>query len=114
MKLTMLGRTTVGRTVAATAITATAIFVPAVALASSGAAGAPAAAAVRCPRGHLTSWLGVPGDGAAGSTFYQLEISNTSGQACSLYGYPGVSALKAGGASSAAPPVAALAIRSCW
>ncbi len=94
---TVLGRTVLGRTVAATAIAATAILVPAVALASSGAASAPTTATFRCPRGYLTSWLGVPGDGAAGSTYYQLEISNTSGQTCSLYGFPGVSALKAGG-----------------
>lgn len=88
---------TMRRVIAATAVTATAILVPAVALASPGASGKPTATAFRCPRGDLTSWLGVPGDGTAGSTYYQLEISNTSGQTCSLYGFPGVSALKAGG-----------------
>lgn len=55
------------------------------------------AAAAGCPRGYLTSWLGIPGNGAAGSTYYELEISNVSGQTCTLYGYPGVSAVKGGG-----------------
>ncbi|MGO8961903.1 MAG: DUF4232 domain-containing protein [Streptosporangiaceae bacterium] len=95
--------TTWRRAVAATAITATAIVVPAVALASPGTPNAPAAAAFRCPRGDLTSWLGVPGNGTAGSTYYQLEISNISGQTCSLYGFPGVSALKGGGGQLGSP-----------
>jgi hypothetical protein len=102
----------VRRGIAATAIASAAILLPAVALASSGsgsAASAPKAVAAkavaakavaarsRCPRGFLTSWLGVPGSGAAGSTYYQLEISNVSGQTCTLYGFPGVSALGPGG-----------------
>lgn len=94
MKLT---QTLVRRAAAAAALTSAAILVPAVALASSGTASAPRAAAARCPRGDLTSWAGVPGGGAAGSTYYELEISNVSRQTCSLYGYPGVSALRAGG-----------------
>ena len=44
-----------------------------------------------------TAWLGIPGDGYAGGVHYQLELSNTSGHACTLYGYPGVSALAPGG-----------------
>jgi hypothetical protein len=31
------------------------------------------------------------GGGAAGSTYIPLEFTNTSGSACALYGYPGVS-----------------------
>jgi hypothetical protein len=31
------------------------------------------------------------GDGAAGSTYYPLDFSNASGDACTLFGYPGVS-----------------------
>ncbi len=42
-------------------------------------------------------WLGLPGDGDAGSTFYQLELSNTSGRTCTVYGFPGVSAIGRGG-----------------
>ena len=118
-----LTRHAMRRTIAATAITSAAILLPAIALASSGSS-APSnkavaktavaktavaktasaktsaannAAAAGCPRGYLTSWLGIPGNGAAGSTYYELEISNVSGQTCTLYGYPGVSAVKGGG-----------------
>jgi Protein of unknown function (DUF4232) len=91
------------RGLAAVAITSAAVLVPTAALAASGgraaaarpaAASQPAAAiAPRCATGALTVWLGIPGDGAAGSTYFQLELSNTSGKACTLYGFPGVSAI---------------------
>jgi hypothetical protein len=32
-----------------------------------------------------------PGGGAAGSTYMPIDFTNTSGRACALYGYPGVS-----------------------
>ena len=91
------------RVTAGAAIASAAILLPAVALASSAggsshttasqsAAHQSAASVHRCTRGQLTSWLGIPGSGAAGSTFYELEISNISGPTCTLYGYPGVSA----------------------
>lgn len=85
--------------IAAVALTGAAIALPAVALASPGASGSAgaAAAAARCQRGFLTSWVGIPGGDTAGSTYYQLEISNVSGQTCTLHGFPGVSAVKAGG-----------------
>jgi len=118
-----LTRHAMRRTIAATAITSAAILLPAIGLASSGSpaasntavaetavaktasaktsaaktSAANNAAAAGCPRGYLTSWLGIPGNGAAGSTYYELEISNVSGQTCTLYGYPGVSAVKGGG-----------------
>lgn len=82
------------RVMAGTAIAGAAILLPAVALASSGsgaAASAPAAAH-RCYASELTVWLGSPGNGTAGSTYYDLELSNTSRSTCTLYGYPGVSA----------------------
>jgi hypothetical protein len=84
-------------TVAAAAIASAAILLPAAALAASTGTAAPKAAVVsRCFSSQLTSWLGMPGNGAAGSTFYQLEISNISGRSCTLFGYPGVSAIRAG------------------
>jgi hypothetical protein len=46
----------------------------------------------RCTLSQLTVWIGLPGSGAAGSTAYPLEFSNTSGHTCHLFGYPGVSA----------------------
>jgi Protein of unknown function (DUF4232) len=56
-----------------------------------------------CVAGQLTDWLGVPGDAAAGSVEYPLEISNISLHTCYLFGYPGVSALKAGGHQLGSP-----------
>jgi hypothetical protein len=86
------------RGIIAGAIATAAVAVPTTALASSAGARAPAqpAAVHRCYQTQLRAWLGVPGSGAAGSTYYELELSNISGQACTLYGYPGVSALTSG------------------
>jgi hypothetical protein len=92
------------RTMLAAAIASTAILLPAVALASSGVSDSAATttqthavAQPGCARSWLTSWMGVPGGATAGSTYYQLEISNISRHTCTLYGFPGVSALGAGG-----------------
>jgi Domain of unknown function (DUF4232) len=94
MKLTTR---TVRRGLAAFAVTCAAAAIPTAALAAPGGraeAVRPAtAAAPGCGTGQLTVWLGIPGDGAAGSTYYELELSNTSGKTCTLYGYPGVSAV---------------------
>jgi hypothetical protein len=93
----------VRRGLAAFAMTSAAVLVPTVALAAPGgravatrpAADAQAASSVapRCAASALTVWLGIPGDGAAGSISYQLEVSNTSARTCTLYGFPGVSAV---------------------
>ncbi len=87
------------RLIAAAGLATAAILLPVVALASSAGTNAPQASAGvhRCYVGELTVWLGLPGNGAAGSTYYPLEISNISNQTCSLYGFPGVSALNASG-----------------
>ena len=93
------------RGLAALALTCAAVAIPTTALATSGSPAKtatparPAAAAIpsRCGTGALTAWLGIPGNGYAGGAYYQLELSNTSSRACTLYGYPGVSALGAGG-----------------
>jgi hypothetical protein len=86
------------------AVTASAaVLIPTIALAASARSDTPtsttastAAAAPRCVRAQLTAWLGIPGGGYAGGTGYQLEISNISHRTCTLYGYPGVSALGPG------------------
>ena len=97
---------TLRRTTAAIAMTGAAVLIPAIALASPGrpaaADGRAAAAhgrvaAARCHTGAVTDWIGLPGDRTAGSTYYMLEISNTSRTTCSLFGFPGVSAVNAGG-----------------
>jgi hypothetical protein len=85
------------RRIGATAVAVCAVVaVPAVALAAPGSSAAPAAvrtAAPSCAVADLTVWAGVPADGSAGAFHYQLEISNTSHHTCTLFGYPGVSAL---------------------
>jgi hypothetical protein len=40
-----------------------------------------------------------PGGGAAGSVYMPIQFTNSSGQACSLYGYPGVSFVTGQGGS---------------
>lgn len=98
------------RRVTAVAITCAAILTPAAALAAPGQPDTPGqlaapghlaapatAAAPRCATSDLTAWIGVPGDGAAGTTAYQLELSNTSHHTCTLTGFPGVSAVGLGG-----------------
>ena len=92
----------VRRGLAALALTCAVIAIPATALAASASPAKPArtaaaAAPSRCGTGALTAWLGIPGDGYAGGAYYQLELSNTSRHVCTLYGYPGVSALAPGG-----------------
>jgi hypothetical protein len=89
------------RVITTTALASAAVLLPVMALASSAGTSAPqttAAAVHRCYVGQLTAWLAYPPNGAAGSYTYQLEISNVSAHKCTLYGYPGVSAVKANGA----------------
>jgi Domain of unknown function (DUF4232) len=44
-----------------------------------------------CVTSRLVVWLDTRGSGAAGSSYYTLELTNFSGHVCSLEGYPGVS-----------------------
>jgi hypothetical protein len=46
-----------------------------------------------CTTAKLVVWLDTQGGGAAGSTYYHLQFTNLSGRACTLHGYPGVSAI---------------------
>jgi Protein of unknown function (DUF4232) len=89
--------------IAAAAIAA--VCVPAAALAAPGQASRPAAAAPRCAEAQLRSWIGLPADGTAGTAFYQLEISNVSARACTLLGYPGVSATGTDGQQLGRPAI---------
>jgi hypothetical protein len=50
-----------------------------------------------CATTALTAALG-PANGAAGSSYYPLEFTNSSSVTCSLYGYPGVSFVTVSGA----------------
>jgi hypothetical protein len=59
----------------------------------AGSASGGQAAAPSCRTSGLVVWIDTQGNGAAGSVFYHLELTNQSGRACSLTGYPGVSAV---------------------
>ena len=50
-----------------------------------------------CAASQLVVWLDTRGEGAAGSVYYMLEFTNLSRRACTLDGYPGVSAVSIGG-----------------
>jgi len=75
---------------AAGLILATAAF----ATTSSAGARTSAASAPACTAFGLGVWVAVgQGNGAAGTIFYPLEFTNLSGHTCSLFGYPGVTAI---------------------
>jgi Protein of unknown function (DUF4232) len=60
------------------------------------------ASAPACATSILSGSLG-SGGAAAGSTYYSIEFTNTSGSACTLYGYPGVSFVTASGSQVGTP-----------
>ncbi|MGB6455281.1 MAG: DUF4232 domain-containing protein [Streptosporangiaceae bacterium] len=71
----------------------------------SSPAGTPTSAhsgAPGCATASLQGSLG-PGSAAAGSSYYPIVFTNTSGSACTLYGYPGVSFVSASGSQVGVP-----------
>lgn len=93
-------RTLMGRQGRLVLIAGCLVALSAAATASAGAStrSASAASAPRCTTARLEVWLGLGlGGGTAGSTFYPLEFSNVSHSACTLNGFPGVSAVGSGG-----------------
>jgi hypothetical protein len=71
---------------------------------SSGAARHAAASAPGCTAFGLGVWVAIDqGSGAAGTIYYPLEFTNLSGHTCSLFGFPGVSALDAQGHQLGSP-----------
>jgi Protein of unknown function (DUF4232) len=64
---------------------------------TQGTSPAPPTGPAGCATTALTASMG-PGNGAAGSSYYPIEFTNSSGVTCSLYGYPGVSFVAASGA----------------
>jgi hypothetical protein len=83
------------RRVIGAAATAWAAALAALAATSSPAAprATAAASAPRCATSGLVVWLDTQGSGAAGSIYYELKLTNLSGHACTIRGYPGVSAV---------------------
>jgi hypothetical protein len=88
-----LRTTAARRLLSAAALACAAALVPAAALAAPGAAAhAGRIATPACTTSGLDIWLNTQGNGAAGTIYYDLEFTNLSGGACTLFGYPGVSA----------------------
>jgi Protein of unknown function (DUF4232) len=80
--------------VAAAVVAGLAISTAAYAATSSGTARTASAAVPKCTASDIGAWLAIDqGNGAAGTIYYPLEFTNLSGHTCSLFGYPGVSAL---------------------
>jgi hypothetical protein len=71
--------------------------------AASGVLGAVGPKVAGCASSQLTVWLGIPADGTAGGFYYEMQISNIGTTTCSLYGFPGVSAVAAGGHQLGSP-----------
>jgi hypothetical protein len=95
-----------GRLAGAVAIASAAALMPVAAFAAAGSPAAPARAAgtPRCATSGLVVWLDVPpGNHYAGGAYYYLEFTNLSGHACTLRGYPGVSAVSLGGRQLGSP-----------
>ncbi len=75
-------------------------------LAQAGPARARSAAAriPRCTAADLGVWVALDQAGAAaGTLYYPLEFTNLGHQACTLYGFPGVSAIGSGGRQLGSP-----------
>jgi hypothetical protein len=94
------------RLVMVAAAAATGLAVSTAAYAATASASAPAAAASipKCTASDLGAWVAVDqGNGAAGTIYYPLELTNLSGRTCYLYGYPGVSAVDRSGHQLGSP-----------
>lgn len=87
------------------ALACAAALTPVAALAATGSPAAPAAAASTpgCATSGLVIWLNTFGDAYAGGIYYTLNFTNLSGRACTLRGYPGVSAVSLSGRQLGSP-----------
>jgi Protein of unknown function (DUF4232) len=84
----------------AAGVAATGLIVTTAAFATTSSDGArtSAASVPACTAFGLGVWVAVgQGNGAAGTIFYPLEFTNLSGHTCSLFGFPGVSAINTHG-----------------
>jgi Protein of unknown function (DUF4232) len=83
------------RLIGVAAAACAAALVPVAALAATASVAAPAVAARTpgCATSGLVVWLNTNGNGYAGGAYYTLNFTNLSGRACTLYGYPGISAV---------------------
>jgi hypothetical protein len=87
------------RRIVAAASAALALGIGSAAWAATSASAASAPAAVKaCTAGQLSVWISPDAlNGAAGTWYYPLEFTNTSGRTCRTWGWAGVSATNANG-----------------
>ena len=90
--------TRTGRRLAAAMVGFCAILLPGAALAASSAPSASArpeahATTPACETPGLVIWLDTNGNGGAGSVYYNLKLTNLSGHACTLNGFPFINAV---------------------
>jgi hypothetical protein len=78
---------------------------PATGVPAPTAEGRPAGNPERCSTAELAGSLG-PGEGAAGSVYRTLLLTNTGGRACELTGFPGVSYVTGDGGEQVGPAAA--------
>jgi Protein of unknown function (DUF4232) len=90
--------------IAAAAVAGLAISTAAYAATSSGTVKTAAPAVPQCTASDLGVWVAVgQGNGALGTIYYPLELTNLSGHACLLFGFPGVSAINSDGRQLGSP-----------
>jgi hypothetical protein len=92
-----------GLGIAGAPLTPTSATTPALARAATCAAKA-STGTPKCIMSAGRAWVAADqGGGAEGTIFYPLEFTNRSGQTCSLYGFPGVSATDSNGLRLGSP-----------
>jgi Protein of unknown function (DUF4232) len=92
------------RLIGAAAIACAAAMIPVAALAATSTPAAGRAATPACRTSGLVIWLTPQfGGGYAGGYYYNLNFTNQSGHACTLGGYPGVSAVSRSGRQLGSP-----------
>jgi hypothetical protein len=102
--------TTVRRLIAVAVAAVAGLAISSAAYAATSSAAVPAAAAIpQCAaafgqEGNVSAWVPAnQGNGAGDTIRYPLEFTNISGRACSLFGYPGVSAVSGTGKQLGSP-----------
>ena len=78
---------------------------PTTSIATPASPAQPAGTPERCTTAELTGSLG-PAEGAAGSVYRTLLLTNTGGRACELTGFPGVSYVTGDGGQQVGPAAA--------
>jgi len=92
------------RAIGAAAIAFAAALVPVAALAATSSATSRPASTPACATSGLVIWFAPQvGGGYAGGYYYNINFTNLSGHACTLRGYPGVSAVSLTGHQIGSP-----------